>query len=215
MAEPTKQQIGDGNDNVGGAVNQGIKAAKQFGRRAATKALNNTAQTTVNAANLVKAGAKGGKAIAEIASGTAAGGPWGAIIAAAWSMRHTLFKILVCVCLVVLFIIVTVVAIPGILLDNIVNVFVPDAEEPEYSVVQESYEDDFYIEDIVIREGTGYGGFTPEQLAAGFEAPLKQYPALNMWYGSIGYTGTVYPVRFAMSYIIINSYGDVHLIVGG
>ncbi len=141
MAEPTKQQIGDGNDNVGGAVNQGAKAAKQLGKNIASKAAQTGAQTTVNAANLVKAGAKGGKVIAEIASGTAAGGPWGAIIAAAWSMRHTLFKILVCVCLIVLFIIVTVVAIPGILLDNIINVFVPDAEEPAYSVVQESYID--------------------------------------------------------------------------
>ena len=38
----------------------------------------------------------GGKAAAEIAAGTAAGGPWGAILSAAWAMRHTLFKILVC-----------------------------------------------------------------------------------------------------------------------
>ena len=40
----------------------------------------------------VKASVKGGKAAAEIAAGTAAGGPWGAILSAAWAMRHTAFQ---------------------------------------------------------------------------------------------------------------------------
>ena len=47
------------------------------------------------AAATVKAGVEGGKAVAEIAAGTAAGGPWGAILSAAWSLRHTLYKVLI------------------------------------------------------------------------------------------------------------------------
>ena len=73
MAEPAKQQFGDGQDNYGQAAGQAANAA------AAT----------------VQAGVEGGKAVAEIAAGTAAGGPWGAILSAAWAMRHTLYKILI------------------------------------------------------------------------------------------------------------------------
>ena len=91
MSEPTKQQIGDGQDNFGEAAKQMTNAAKQISaERGAEAALN-------AATNTVKAGIKTGKAVSEIAAGTAAGGPWGAIISAAWSMRHTLFKILVCI----------------------------------------------------------------------------------------------------------------------
>ena len=74
----------------------------------------------------------------------------------------------------------------------------------------ECYEDDFYMKDVVLRQGTAHG-FTPEELAAGFEV-TKLYPCL--WLdGSWGYSGTTYPAYFDMSYIIINSNGDVHLIL--
>ncbi len=74
----------------------------------------------------------------------------------------------------------------------------------------ECYEDDFYMKDVVLRQGTACG-FTPEEQAAGFEV-TKQYPCL--WLdGSWGYSGTTYPAYFDMSYIIINSNGDVHLIL--
>ena len=74
----------------------------------------------------------------------------------------------------------------------------------------ECYEDDFYMKDVVLRQGTTCG-FTPEEQAAGFEV-TKQYPCL--WLdGSWGYSGSIYPARVDMSYIIINSNGDVHLIL--
>ena len=74
----------------------------------------------------------------------------------------------------------------------------------------ECYEDDFYMKDVVLRQGTACG-FTPEELAAGFEV-TKQYPCL--WLdGSWGYSGTTYPAYFDRTYIIINSNGDVHLIL--
>lgn len=120
MAEPDKQQIGDGSDNYGQAAGQMAKAARQAGQEAAKQAAAKGAEATANAAAAtVKASVEGGKAAAEIAAGTAAGGPWGAILSAAWAMRHTLFKILVCICLFLLFLIVMIVSLPSIVSNSI------------------------------------------------------------------------------------------------
>ena len=100
MAEPDKRQIGDGSDNYGEAAKQMAKAAKEAGKETAKQAAVKGAEAGANAAAAtVQAGVEGGKAVTEIAAGTAADGPWGAILSAAWAMRHTLFKILVCICL--------------------------------------------------------------------------------------------------------------------
>lgn len=90
------QSLGDGSDNAGNAATQGLKAAKQAGKMAGNAAAKGAEEATKAAAGAaVKAGVQTGKAVANVAAGTAAGGPWGAIISAAWSMRHTLFKVLV------------------------------------------------------------------------------------------------------------------------
>ena len=112
MAEPDKQQLGDGQDNFGQAAGQAAKAAKQLSQQAAMKGAEATANA---AAATVQAGVQTGKAAAQIAAGTAAGGPWGAILSAAWAMRHTLFKVLICICLVIVFLIVLLCSIPSII----------------------------------------------------------------------------------------------------
>ncbi|MGN1026664.1 MAG: NlpC/P60 family protein [Faecousia sp.] len=120
MSEPAKQQIGDGQDNYGQAAGQMAKAAKQASQEAAKQAAKKGAEATANAAAAtVKAGVEGGKAVSEIAAGTAAGGPWGAILSAAWAMRHTLFKILICICLALTFLIVMIVSLPSIVADSV------------------------------------------------------------------------------------------------
>ena len=131
MAEQDKQYTGDGSDNYANAARQTAQAAKQIGQASTQKAAVAGGETaaqaaaagveaTANAAAAtVQAGVEGGKAVAEIAAGTAAGGPWGAIIAAAWAMRHTLFKILVCICLGLVFLIAMVVSLPSIVFNNI------------------------------------------------------------------------------------------------
>lgn len=138
MSEPTNQQIGDGSDNYGQAAGQMAKAAKQAGQNAASQAAAKGAEATANAAAAtVKAGVEGGKAVSEIAVGTAAGGPWGAILSAAWAMRHTLFKILVCICLVLTFLIVMVVSLPSVVANS---VFGLDGTEPsENATLMSSY----------------------------------------------------------------------------
>lgn len=94
--------------------------AAAAGGEAASGAAAAGGVTAANAAGAaVQAGIEGGKAVAEIAAGTAAGGPWGAVIAAAWAMRHTLFKVLIAVCLFLLFIIIMVVSLPSIIFNSI------------------------------------------------------------------------------------------------
>lgn len=120
MAEPDKQQIGDGSDNVGQAAQKTAEAAKQVSQAAAEKAAAAGAEATSTAAGAsVAAAAQGGQAAAGVAAGTAAGGPVGAILAAAWAMRHTLFKVLVCICLILVFFITAIVSLPSIAFNNI------------------------------------------------------------------------------------------------
>lgn len=137
MAEPDKQYTGDGNDNYTNSARNMAQAARQFGQSGANgaaaagghAAVNSTAaagEAAANAAGMasgaaVQAAAEGGGAVAEIATGTAVGGPWGAAIAAAWSLRHTLFKVLITICLVIVFIVVTVVSLPSIVYNYTFN----------------------------------------------------------------------------------------------
>lgn len=110
-----EQRFGDGQDDYVRGAQKAAEAVKQFGAASAQTAGEATANA---AAATVKAGVEGGKAAAEIAAGTAAGGPWGAVLSAAWSLRHTLFKILVAVCLFLLFLVVAIVSLPSIVTNN-------------------------------------------------------------------------------------------------
>ena len=133
MAEPEKQQMGDGSDNFGQAAGQMAKAAGRAGQEAAKQATANAATATV------KAGVEGGKAVSEIAAGTAAGGPWGAVLSAAWSMRHSLFKVLICICLALLILITLVVSLPSIVSNSIFGL---DGTKPaEGATLQGKYDE--------------------------------------------------------------------------
>ena len=120
-----KQRFGDGQDNYLQGMRQAAEAARQFGSAAggagaAGAAGSAAGEAAANAAAAtVKAGVEAGKAVSGIAAGTAVGGPWGAVLSAAWSLRHTLFKILIFICLSLLFIIIAVVSLPSIVFNNI------------------------------------------------------------------------------------------------
>ena len=120
MAESDKQQFGDGGDQWGEAARNLANAAKELGKEGAKTAAAGTAAGAANSsAALVKAGVEGGKAVSEIAAGTAAGGPWGAVLSTAWSLRHTLYKILVCACLMVLIFVVLLTSLPTIVTNQV------------------------------------------------------------------------------------------------
>ncbi len=188
MSEQTKQQIGDGSDNFGQAAGQMTKAIKQSGQEAAKQAAANGAKATANvAATTVKAGVEGGKTIAEIAAGTAAGGPWGAILSAAWSMRHTLFKILVCLCLVLLFFIILIVSLPTIVSND---VFGLDGNKPSDDVtLMSSYTEMADAVSDVVDEGYDYSLAYVEKLIldGNYDYKLSMDSLVNYAHSSSGY----------------------------
>lgn len=131
MAEPDKQQFGDGGDQWGEAARNLANAAKELGKEGTKTAAAGTAAGAANSsAALVKAGVEGGKAVSEIAAGTAAGGPWGAVLSAAWSLRHTLYKILVCICLFFLILIVLLTSLPTIVTNQVFGLNGADITNP-------------------------------------------------------------------------------------
>lgn len=116
LAEPNQTHIGDGQDSYSQAAAQMAKAAKQMGQQTAAKGT----ESAVNAAAAaVKASAQGGKTAAKIAVGTAAGGPFGTILSAAWSCRHTLFKVMICSALATVFLVVLIASLPTIITNGI------------------------------------------------------------------------------------------------
>lgn len=131
MSEPDKQQFGDGGDQWGEAARNVANAAKELGKEGVKSTAAGTAAGAANSsAALVKAGVEGGKAVSEIAAGTAAGGPWGAVVSAAWSLRHTLYKILVCICLFFLILIVLLTSLPTIVTNQVFGLNGADMTTP-------------------------------------------------------------------------------------
>lgn len=131
MAEPDKQQFGDGGDQWGEAARNLANVAKELGKEGAKTAAAGAAAGVANSyAALVKAGVEGGKAVSEIAAGTAAGGPWGAVLSTAWSLRHTLYKILVCICLFFLILIVLLTSLPTIVTNQVFGLNGADMTSP-------------------------------------------------------------------------------------
>ena len=120
MSEQDKQQLGDGSTNYADAAQKTARAIKEAGKAATEKTAAAAGEATANTtAAVAQAGVEGGKAAAEVATGTAAGGPWGAIIAAAWALRKPIFKVLICLGLVILFFIMAVVTLPSIISNNL------------------------------------------------------------------------------------------------
>ena len=190
MAEPDKRQIGDGSDNYGEAAKQMAKAAKEAGKETAKQAAVKGAEAGANAAAAtVQAGVEGGKAVAEIAAGTAAGGPWGAILSAAWAMRHTLFKILVCICLLFLVIIVLIVSLPSVVTNSVFGLdgSMVDMENP--TTLLESYNDLAADISAVVEEGYDAALAKVEQIIedGGYDYDLSMDALINYAQGSAGY----------------------------
>ena len=131
MSEPDKQQFGDVGDQLGESARNLANAAKELGKEGVKSAASGTAAGVANSSSaLVQAGVEGGKAVSEIAAGTAAGGLWGAVLSAAWSLRHTLYKILVCICLFFLILIVLLTSLPTIVTNQVFGLNGADMTNP-------------------------------------------------------------------------------------
>lgn len=190
MAEPDKRQIGDGSDNYGEAAKQMAKAAKEAGKETAKQAAVKGAEAGTNAAAAtVQAGVEGGKAVAEIAAGTAAGGPWGAILSAAWAMRHTLFKILVCICLFFLVIIVLIVSLPSVVTNSVFGLDGSMVDMGNPTTLLESYNDLAADISAVVEEGYNAALAKVEQIIenGGYDYDLSMDALVNYAQSSAGY----------------------------
>ena len=198
MAEEEKQQVGDGADNYGQAASQmakaagqsGQAAAKQAGKEAAKQAAKAGAEATANtSAAVVQAGVEGGKAVAQVAAGTAVGGPWGAILSALWALRHTLFKILVFLCLLLLLFIVMIVSLPSILMNAVFGLdgTAVDMENPV--TLQESYNEMSGAVSDVVDQGYNRALEKVEQIIqdGGYDYDLSMEAWINYAQSSAGY----------------------------
>ena len=82
VSEQDKQQLGEGSTNYVDAAQKTVKAIQEVGKAAAEKTTTLAAsEAAANAtAAVAQAGLEGGKAVSEVAAGTAAGGPWGCLL---------------------------------------------------------------------------------------------------------------------------------------
>lgn len=190
MAEPDKRQVGEGSDNYGEAAKQMANAAKQVGKESAKQAAAAGTKAVANAsAAVVQASVEGGKAAAQIAAGTAAGGPWGAILSAAWALRHTLFKVLVCICLFFLLIIVMIVSLPSIILNSVFGLDGTSVDMENPVTIQQSYDDMAASISTVVQDGYTLSLEKVEQIIAdgGYDYDLSMESLINYAQSSSGY----------------------------
>ena len=190
MAEPDKRQVGEGSDNYGEAAKQMANAAKQVGKESAKQAAAAGTKAVANAsAAVVQASVEGGKAAAQIAAGTAAGGPWGAILSAAWALRHTLFKVLVCICLFFLLIIVMIVSLPSIILNSVFGLDGTPVDMENPVTIQQSYDDMAASLSTVVQDGYTLSLEKVEQIIAdgGYDYDLSMESLINYAQSSSGY----------------------------
>ena len=198
MAEEEKQQVDDGADNYGQAASQMAKPAGQSGQAPANQAGNEAAKQAAKAgaeatantsAAVVQAGVEGGKAVAQVAAGTAVGGPWGAILSALWALRHTLFKILVFLCLLLLLFIVMIVSLPSILMNAVFGLdgTAVDMENPV--TLQESYNEMSGAVSDVVDQGYNRALEKVEQIIqdGGYDYDLSMEALINYAQSSAGY----------------------------
>lgn len=200
MAEQNKTQMGDGADNYGQAAGQMAKAAKQLGQEAAKQAAAKGVEATANAATAaVQASVEGGKVAAEIAAGTAAGGPWGAILSAAWAMRHTLFKILICICLYLLILIILIASLPTIVTNSIFGLD-GSAVDPNTTLAS-SYENLSTVVSDIIDAGYDQSLAKVEKIIAdgGYDYDLSMEALINHAQSSAGFDVTYILAAYSTS----------------
>jgi cell wall-associated NlpC family hydrolase len=115
------------------------------------KSSDAVAESARAAAQTVKAAAKAGKTAAHLATGTAAGGPAGAVIAAAWDAKDVVIKVVIAVSVALIIIITPVIALPRAITNLIFNLFSTE-EEPSTTTTQEAYTEYMEIIDEIIQE---------------------------------------------------------------
>ena len=161
----------DGSDNYAADAKHISRAAQSAGRSTA-------------AAASVKAGAATGKAVAGSAVGVAMTGPWGAALSAAWELRYTLFKVLILLCLLVLFFIILIVSIPSILLGSVLG-----DDSTGAQTLQANYNSLAYVVDAAVERGHELALERVEQIISdgGYDYELSMAALIDNAQSAAGY----------------------------
>lgn len=174
MSDAESRQIGDGQDNYSQAASDWIRAARQ-------------AESSVKAGATAAGAAKTGKQIANVLRGAAQGGPAGAALSAIWNMRHTLFKILVCLCLFLLFLVVIIVSLPSIVTNSLLGL---DGTQPiEGATLTGTYSDLEASVSAIVDSGLDLSLAQVEQIIedGGYDYDLSMDALINYAKSSAGY----------------------------
>ena len=187
MTDHQDVQLGDGQDDYGKALSHLARAGSNAARHASGQAV----EAGANAAAVSVMAGESGKAVAGIAAGTAVMGPWGAVLSAALSLRHTLYKVLICAGLFLLLWIIMIVSLPSIMTEGIKKGWNQMQQTPDFTgvytyladeiaaVVEEGYEDALEQVEAIIADG-------------GYDRDLSMDALIDYAYGSAGYdTGYV------------------------
>lgn len=161
----------DGSDNYAAAAKHISRAAQSAGR-------------STTAAASVRAGAATGKAVAGSAAGVAMTGSWGAALSAAWELRHTLFKVLIFLCLLVLFFIILIVSIPSILLGSVLG-----DDSTGAQTLQANYNSLAYVVDAAVERGHELALERVEQIISdgGYDYELSMAALIDNAQSAAGY----------------------------
>lgn len=176
-----------GNDNFAHAAGQTAKALRSAGKAVAGQASGGLSAAANAAAASVAANVKGGQAFAKLAAGVAAGGPWGAILSIAWSMRHTLFKVLVCLCLIPLIFVVMLTSLPTIVTKSVFGL--DGAKVTDGASINSSFTHLTEVVNTIIDQGYNQALAKVEQIIAdgGYDYELSMEALKNYGKISAGY----------------------------
>lgn len=140
MADP-QYGIGDGQDNFAGAASNRCKGCRANRQECGEPGRHEGRRGYRESRNRRRKGRRGNRqgGIGNCCGNCGQAVPGVRRLPAVWSMRHTLFKVLVCICLAVVFLIVMVVSLPSIIFDSI---FGSDSTPPvENATVTSVYAD--------------------------------------------------------------------------
>ena len=198
MNEQESQQIGDRVDHYGEAARQIASAVQQMGRGTSAQHVATGANVVSNAAAAaVRTGAESGRIVAAAASGTAVGGPWGAALAATWSLRHTVSKVLIASCLALLIMVVLIVSLPAVVTNDVFGLdgSAVDMEHP--ITILESYNDLASAVSACVDEGYRLSLDKVEEIIrdGDYDYELSMEALINYAQSSAGYDVSYIPLR--------------------
>ena len=110
-------------------------------------------------------------------------------MSAAWALRHTLFKVLVCICLFFLLIIVMIVSLPSIILNSVFGLDGTPVDMENPVTIQQSYDDMAASISTVVQDGYTLSLEKVEQIIAdgGYDYDLSMESLINYAQSSSGY----------------------------